>query len=483
MTPAQVLAEFEQAGQALAQHRLCDAEVHYRQAIAWVPDLPEAHNNLGTVLREQGRLAEAHAAFERAVTLRPTYASAHSNLLFTLQYAPGQTAQGLGAAHQAWARQHLAGITPAPVSRFPARREGPLVVGLVSPDLYYHPVGVFLLPWLEHHDRSGLRLIAYSDSRRDDPMTQRLRSHTHTWRPVAGLDDATVAQQIANDQVDILLDLAGHTAGNRLALFARRAASVQASWLGYSATTAVPAMDAVLMDAYTAPAGAEKHFTERLVQLEGLRFCYAPPAYAPTVAPAPALRNGHVTFGSFNNLAKVTPEVIETWATLLQAVPDARLVLKWKALGDAVTRARFLAAFAQYGIDITRIDCRGWSGHAHMLAEYGDIDIALDPFPFSGGLTSCDALYMGVPVLTLPGELPISRQTGSFLQALGLPDWVAASRTDYVARAVAQARQPDFLGHLRAGLRERVLASRLCDGAAYARAIESALRGLSPGLR
>ncbi|BCU07996.1 hypothetical protein [Allochromatium tepidum] len=211
---------------------------------------------------------------------------------------------------------------------------------------------------------------------------------------------------------------------------------------------------------------------------DGLRFCYTPPEYAPPVSPAPVSQKGYVTFGSFNNLAKLTPEVIETWSAILKAVPNARLVLKWKSLGDAEIRERLVVRFAQHGIDTARIDCRGWSTHPQMLAEYGEIDIALDPFPFSGGLSSCDALYMGVPVLTLPGELPISRQTGSFLDALGLTDWIASSREDYIDKAVALAGKADLLDCLRQNLREKMLTSQLCGGAAYARTIESALSAL-----
>jgi len=475
----QALAEqVEAANLALAQHRLCEAERLYRQIIAQVPKIPEVHNNLGTVLKEQGRLREAGAAFERAVALRPDYTSAHSNLLFTLQYAPGQTLAGLRVAHEDWARQQLQDLTPADPASFVRKGDGPLVVGLVSPDLYAHPVGVFLLPWLEHHDRARFQLIAYADSERDDPIARRIRAAVDDWHTIAGRDDKAVTKQIAADRVDILIDLAGHTAGNHLKLFARRAAPIQVSWLGYSATTGIPVMDAVLMDAYTAPPGVEEGFTEQLVRLDGLRFCYTPPPYAPAVSPAPILQKGYVTFGSFNNLAKLTPEVIETWAAILKAVPAARLVLKWKSLGDAETRDRLVAAFVQHGIEAARIECRSWSSHPQMLAEYGDIDIALDPFPFSGGLTSCDALYMGVPVLTLPGELPISRQTGSFLEALGLSEWIAASREDYIDKAVRFASRVDALKHLRQTLRDKMLASRLCDGAAYARAIESALSAL-----
>jgi protein O-GlcNAc transferase len=466
------------AAEYISAHQLHQAEGAYRQALRLAPHAPELHNNLGTVLKEQGRIDEARAAFQLAIALRPNYAAAHSNLLFTLQYAPGQTLANLSVAHTHWFRQQCRGITSADLETFPRKEAGPIVVGLVSPDLYAHPVGVFLLPWLENHDRSAFRLIAYSDSQRDDPIASRIRYAVDDWRVIAGHDDATVAKLVADDQIDILIDLAGHTAGNRLKLFARRVAPVQVNWLGYSATTGVPAMDAVLMDAYTAPQGVEAHFTERLLRIKGLRFCYTAPSYAPAVSPTPAQCNGHITFGSFNNLAKITSEVIETWAAILKAVPNARLILKWKSLGDAETRKRLISVFSQHGVDGARIECRGWSSHQQMLAQYGDIDIALDPFPFSGGLTSCDSLFMGVPVVTLPSELPISRQTASFLDALGLQDLIAITRDEYISKAMSLAKSVDLLITQRRTLRTTIVNSLLCDGTAYSRAIETALSEL-----
>lgn len=469
----------DEGNRLLSQNQLVAAEQRYRQVISAAPRVPEAHNNLGTVLKEQGQIDAARRCFERALQLRPHYASAHSNLLFTLHYAPGQTLSGLRAAHESWAKTQLAGVRASELVPASAGAGAPLTVGLVSPDLYYHPVGCFLLPWLQHHDRTRFRLVAYADSPRVDGMTRRLQAQVALWRHVHGQPDEAVHDTIRGDGVDILVDLAGHTAGNRLRLFARRAAPWQVSWLGYSATTAVPAMDFVLMDASSAPPGYEAFFTERLVRVSGLRFCYSPPEYAPPVAPAPVTRSGNVTFGSFNNLAKLTPEVLATWAAILQGVPGSRLVLKWKALGDAATADRIRSEFARHGVSADRIECRAWSQHPQMLAEYGDVDIALDPFPFSGGLTSCDALYMGVPVLTMPGELPIARQTAGFLDALGLPEWIIGGRDAYIASAIAFASDHAALETLRRTMRSRMLAARLCDGPSHARSIEHALLTIS----
>lgn len=455
--------------------RLVQAVDCYRQVISIAPTIPEAHNNLGSSLREQGLISEAISCFEYAIKLRQNYASAHSNLLFTQHYAAGQTPAELLASHEVWALAQLTGISTQSFPLQSPTPAHPLIIGLLSPDLYYHPVGVFLLPWLIHHNRQHYKLIAYLDNPNEDGMTRQITAQVTSWRHVDGMDDAALIQQIGSDRIDILIDLAGHTAGNRLKVFAHRAAPVQVSWLGYSSTTAVPAMDYILMDDYLAPTGYEDFCTEKLIRLEGLRFCYTPPPYASAVLPSPVLSKGYVTFGSFNNLAKLTPDVLQTWAEILRCVPDSRLVLKWKSLADPETQERLRTVFTQHGLALDRLDCRGWSNHPAMLTEYGDIDIALDPFPFSGGLTSCDALYMGVPIITLAGELPIGRQTASLLNALGLDELIANNRVDYIKKAVALALDLSRIDTLRRNLRNQVLASRLCDGAAYARSIEKAL--------
>lgn len=290
------------------------------------------------------------------------------------------------------------------------------------------------------------------------------------------MSDADLAAQIRADGIDILVDLSGHTAGNRLTVFGRKPAPVQAAWLGYFNTTGVGAIDYVLMDAATVPEGGERWFTEEVVRLPEGRFCYAPPDYAPPVAPLPARARGHVTFGSFNNMAKVTPAVIELWAAVLQAVPGARLILKWKSLADAAECDRLRQAFAAHAIAPERLELRGPTPHREMLTEYGDVDIALDPFPFCGGLTSCEALWMGVPIVTLPGSRPVSRQTLGFLNQLDASELAAPSAARYVAIAAELAGDLDRLATLRADLRARMAGSSLCDGARFTRGLEAAYR-------
>jgi predicted O-linked N-acetylglucosamine transferase (SPINDLY family) len=310
-------------------------------------------------------------------------------------------------------------------------------------------------------------------------MTERLKSVSDHWRSLAGLSDELAAKMISSDAIDILVDLAGHTALNRLTLFAGKPAPIQTSWLGYWGTTGLAAMDYLLSDAVTLPPDAERFYSEKIVRLPSGRFCYAPPDYAPSPAPhSPMCQSGQVTFGSFNNPDKLTRDVIGVWAAVLRAVPQSRLLLKWATLADEGVRRRLSEAFAAEGIGSERLLLREKSPHAEMLTEYGDIDIALDPFPFSGGLTSCEALWMGVPVLTLPGDRAASRQTLGFLQALDSTEWAAASPADYVKIATTLAADGQRLSAIRQTLRQRMANSSLCDGPTFTRDLEAVYRKL-----
>ncbi|HUA52458.1 MAG TPA: tetratricopeptide repeat protein [Candidatus Sulfotelmatobacter sp.] len=461
------------------QGRMAEALEVYHRSLALNPADAAAHANLGNVLLDLGRFAEARASYERAVALRPDYPEVRSNILMLLNYDPSLDEAALLDAHRAFDRQ----IAPPPerIVRRHANARDPermLRVGYVSSDFYVHPVGFFLLPVLAAHDATLIESHCYSGRRAEDPMTATLRARAAHWHSIVGMDDETLAARIVADGIDILVDLSGHTAGGRLPVFARKPAPVQASWLGYFNTTGVSAIDYVLMDEATVPEGAERWFTETVVRLPEGRFCYAPPDYAPAVAPLPARARGFVTFGSFNNMSKVTPAVIELWAAVLRAVPDARLMLKWQNLADEAERGRLHRAFGAHGIAPERLELRGRTPHAEMLAEYGAVDIGIDPFPFCGGLTSCEALWMGVPIVTLPGVRPVSRQTLGFLTQLGLRELAASSPERYVALAAELAGDLDRLADLRATLRSRMTASPLCDGARFTRGLEAAYRAM-----
>ena len=456
------------------QGQLHDAAIAYDFAIRINPDYAEAYYNLANVLKDMGRIAEAVAAYKTSIRLRPDYAEAHSNLLMSVHYQEGIDGWEILAA----ARQFAARFEKVPpVFGNVATISRRLRIGYVSGDFRRHPVGFFLSDVLANHDRLAVEVFCYTNNTVADDMTSRLRGAADHWRSLVGVSDQQALEQVMADRIDILVDLSGHTAHGCLPLFAGKPAPVQVSWLGFWGTTGLSAMDYILSDEVTIPFGEEPFYIERVFRLAGSRFCYKPPDYAPSPAAEPPLRRlNHVTFGSFNNLTKVGPEVVRLWADVMQAVPGSRLLLKWKSMADGSVRRRLSDDFAAAGVEPDRLELRCASPHAAMLGEYADIDIALDPFPFSGGLTSCEALWMGVPVVTWPGERAPSRQTFGFLQVLGLTKWAAASAKDYIAIAVALASDAGHLADLRQSLRRRMAASALCDGPAFTRRLEGAYR-------
>ncbi|HEX6114355.1 MAG TPA: hypothetical protein VFZ10_18810, partial [Geminicoccaceae bacterium] len=353
-----------------------------------------------------------------------------------------------------------------------------LRVGLVSADFDRHPVGYLIEPLLAAADPAEVHFVCYSGVGEEDDLSARLKRRSAAWRSTLGMSDRAMADLVRADGIDILIDLAGHTAANRLPVFGLEPAPVQVSWIGYPCTTGLRAIGYALMDEATVPAGAERWFVERVVHLPETRFCYAPPEYAPPPGPPPMLAHGRVTFGSFNNLCKVTPEVVRLWARVLEAIPGARLILKWKTLADPETRARYRRWFAAEGTDPARVELRAASPHPQMLAEYADVDVALDPFPYSGGITTLEALWQGVPIVTLPGMRPVSRQTLGFLRNLGRAEWVARDPDDYVRISVGLASDPQALAAIRRTQRARMAASPLCDAPRFARHFEAALRAL-----
>jgi predicted O-linked N-acetylglucosamine transferase (SPINDLY family) len=356
-----------------------------------------------------------------------------------------------------------------------------LRVGLLSGDLRSHPVGFFvesILAALAANASGQLQLMVYSTNFLTDGVTERIKATCHGWRCVAGLTDRSLAQLIRDDGIDILIDLSGHTAYNRLPMFAWKPAPVQVSWLGYFATTGVAAMDYLIADPWTLPQSEESNFTEKIWRMPETRLCFTAPDVDTQVAASPALANGYITFGCFNNLAKMNDAVVALWARILVAMPDSRLLLKAKQLGEASVRARTFERFAAQGIAADRLVPDSYSAREHYLKAYRQIDIALDPFPFTGGTTTAEALWMGVPVLSLTGESFIARQGIGLLMNAGLPDWIAADADDYVARAVRHASDVQRLATLRSGLRQQVLHSPIFDAPRFARHFEAALRGM-----
>ena len=450
-----------------------------RRALELSPDLAWTHGNLAVTLFDQGRFDEAATHYRRAMELAPDLPEPHSNWLYSLLYRSDQEPDALLTEHRRWGERH--GGAPAPAAhandRDPERR---LRVGYVSPDLRAHSVAWFLEPLLRAHDRSAVEVFAYAEVAHPDAVTQRLRALSDHWRSTVGVADEDVAEMIRADGIDILIDLAGHTAGARLPVFARRPSPVQATWLGYPGTTGLAAMNYRLVDAITDPPGnADVLATETLVRLEGGFLAYAPPADAPDVTSPPSAASGVVTFGSFNNPAKLSDETVRVWAALLTRLPAARLLLKARPFTDAAAREVLAARFAAHGVGAERLDLRPWTpGTGHHLAAYGEVDIALDPFPYNGTTTTCEALWMGVPVIVLSGDRHAGRVGASLLTRVGLQDLIAENADRYVEIAAALARDPARLASLRSGMRVRVAASPLCDAPAFARGFEAALRAM-----
>lgn len=430
-------------------------------------------SNLANATVCQGLQEEAIAIAERAVALDPSSVLARRAWCNALPYQDGVSGMMLLAAMRQCSdvlpRMEQPGLRNVPD---PERK---LVVGLLSGTLRTHPVGWLTLAGIEHLDRERFEVVCLAqNTAAHDPMAQRYHAVARDWIEVDGLSDAELTGRAREVGVDLLIDLGGYGDAARMTACANRLAPVQIKWVGSQThSSGLAEMDWILTDRWETPAGFERFYSERLLRLADGYVCYSPPAYAPDVAELPALRNGFVTFGCFNNLAKITPAVIETWATVLRLVPGARLVLKAHQFSDAATSERVVAAFGDLA---GRVSARGSSGHRALLAEYGDVDIVLDPFPYSGGLTTCEALWMGVPTITCPGQIFAARHSASHMSNVGLADWVVPSVGAYVDMAVARTADLDGLAALRAGLRERVRGSALCDGPRFGVALGDALR-------
>jgi predicted O-linked N-acetylglucosamine transferase (SPINDLY family) len=441
------------------------------------PDLPFLYTNLGSSLCFQGRHAEAIACYREGLRRNPSDFRARTNLLLTLNYLPGQDQGEVFQEHRAWGEMH-GNVAPRELSfpndRDPERR---LRIGYVSQDLRTHSVAYFFEPVLRMHDRDAVETFCYASVIHPDATTARLRSLSGHWIDITRLTDEQVASRVRADRIDILVDLAGHTGRSRLPIFAHKPAPVQVTYLGYPNTTGLATVDYRLTDALADPEGQEAFYVERLERLPGCFLCYQPPETAPVVAPAPVNAAGYVTFGSFNNQSKINAEVISAWAEILRAVPDARFVVKNISLSDGPTEARLRQMFLEHGVASDRIDLTGRiPADAEHLALYGKIDIALDTFPYTGTTTTCEALWMGVPVVTLTGRAHVGRVGVSILSAAGLDQFIATGPDDYVARAVDLAANPLKLAELRAAMRERVRHSPLCDARRFTGNLETAYR-------
>jgi protein O-GlcNAc transferase len=444
---------------------------HLARVAAEMPGRADAKVNHGLALQQLGDIGAAMAVQRRAIAEDPLCRPAWQNLLLGLNYMPGITAEEVAATHRAYAAR-FARPDPAIFANTPDpdRR---LRIGMLSGDFRQHPVGYFLEAAIAAHQRAGFHLTAYDVGKRADATTARLRALFDAWRSVGALEDAAIVAQIRADAIDILVDLTGHTEASRIGVMEYRPAPVQVSWIGYANTNGVTAMDWIIADAVVLPPEDEAHYIEKPLRLPGCYLCYTPPKQAVAPSPPPMLRQGHVTFGCFNNLAKINDEMLAAWAAILARLPDARLLLKTAVLREAATAQKLRARFAAAGGDVTRLDLEGHSPRADYFARYATVDFMLDPFPFPGGTTTAEAIHAGVPSLTRRGRGGmISRNGETLLSAVELTDWIATDTADYIEKAVAFARDGQGL----AAIRARLSLGPLGDAGTYARGLEAAWR-------
>lgn len=492
----------------LSQKRYEEASETFQNTLTLYPNSSGALDGLGLIAHQQGYLHAAQKYYERALQVDPTHEQSQLNLANCLlesfrgeeglqilrglskpgcsdtvmaNYLMGlQYSDQTDAAHILLETRRLRPPSEAP-STFhagtrPLRTRRPNI-GLVSGDLKAHPVGWFLkgiFPALAQ----AFNLYIYANQTQHDYVTTHLQQHALHWRNIAGLSDTQACALIRQDQPDLLLDLSGYTAGHRLGIFEMRAAAKQASWLGYFGTTGVGNMDYIVLDAEHAPFSHQPHFSEKIVHIDPIRMCFSPPVYAGEISPPPALRNGLITFGSFNNTAKINDTTVAMWARCLNRVPNSRMLIKWKTLVEPATKNRLRALFDQHGISPSRLYFQSASAHHAMLEEYSEVDIALDTFPFTGGTTTCEALWMGVPVITCKGDRPVSRQSSAMLAAVGLPELAADTVQDYEDIAHRLCSDLSALQQMRWGMRERLHQSPLYNAEQFSQRFAQTIRDL-----
>ncbi|WP_310448007.1 tetratricopeptide repeat protein [Thiobacillus sp.] len=465
---------YAQGGDQLTLAQQC-----YEQVLQHVPQHVGAMLNLANVLAYQGLACQAMPYYRQVLNASGSHAGIHSNLLLSLHYPQVHDPLAVFEEHLAWASlheqedRHLADRALEPSAGRKLR------IGYVTPDLRAHSVAYFFEPLLAHHDRSRFEIYCYVESGRPDATAERLWQLPDVVRNTGGRSDETVVAMIRDDQIDILVDLAGHTDHNRLPVFARKPAPLQITYLGYPNTTGLRAMDYRITDAWADPPGMTEHLhTEKLVRLDKGFLCFAPPAESPDITPLPARERGYVTFGSFNVLTKVTPNMLALWAQILTKVPNSRLLIKNRQLTDQILQQRLLARFEAHGVGNERIDMQGLTSKGDHMASYGKVDIALDTYPYNGTTTTCDTLWMGIPVITRAGTSHVSRVGVSLLTRMGLSHLIADADQQYIDHAARLAADLNQLGELRRGLRDRFVRAGLTDGASFTLDFESVYTNL-----
>lgn len=451
------------------------------KAILANPTYAEAYNNLGVLYRDAGSITLSVQAYERCLQIDPDSRNAGQNRLLAMNYIDEGSDDKLYDAHREWGKRFMKLYTQYTSWDNSKVADRPLVIGYVSPDFFTHSVSYFVEAPLAHHDYSNCKVVVYSGVVKADAKTLRFKDKVlkkgGLWRDIYGIDEKKVASLIREDKVDILVELTGHTANNKLGTMACRPAPIQVTWIGYPNTTGLPAIDYRITDSLADTPNTNQKHVEELVRLPESFLCYTPSPEAGPVCPTPAISNGFVTFGSFNNLAKITPKVLQVWARILCAVPNSRLVVKCKPFCCDSIRQKFLSTLEELGLEPLRVDLLPLIhlNHDHMQA-YSLMDISLDTFPYAGTTTTCESLYMGVPCVTMAGSVHAHNVGVSLLTKVGLGRLVAKTEDEYVRLALDLASDVGVLQELRMSLRELMIKSPVCDGESFTRGLESAYR-------
>ncbi len=459
-------AQLNLATSLLTQFRLAEAEQAARELIEADPTNAEAWATLAAIQQAAAKVPDALKALQRAVELSPDY-TRHSRWLAAMQYGANVTAESLLAAHRQWDQLYgqVARLPAIPASASASSR--PLRIGFVSTNFNRHPIAFLALPMLEAIDRTRATIILYSDGFGEDPFTARFKAAADVWHSTGSLSDDDLAELIRRDEVDVLIDLMGHT-GRRLPVFARKPAPLQATWLGYAGTTGLSAIDHIIADRYHIRPGEEAWYQESVLRLPNSYAVYGPPDYLPVVNPLPAKLNGTFTFGSLSNPAKFSPQLLQAWAKILKRTDNSRLLLQFAGLGEEAIQTPIRQQLVAGGIAPGRVIFKGTVPHPDLLAAYHEVDLALDTQPYSGGVTTCEALWMGVPVVTFPGSTFAGRHSTSYLSSAGLTEFVATDLSAYVEVAVSWSKRASELSDLRGSLRSRVAASPIGNAKQFA---------------
>lgn len=506
--PGSVETRFNLGNALQMSGRLAAAESAYRKVIELAPRHAEAYVNLGVVLREGGQRAAAETAFKAAIAINPEQAQAYvgladladdgsmdavthrravlalkpdlaavrSSLLMCMQYAPGIARADIAAEHKTFGDLHASAATPAYAPTHDFNPDRKLRVGVVSGDFRFHAMAFFALPVFQARPKDQIELICYATGVKADHQTLAFRESADLWRDVRALSPEALSDLIVRDGVDILIDLSGHTPHNRLLTFARKPAPLQVAWGDYVDTRGLKAIDVLLGDAIQTPPEDDKFYVERVVRFAPDYICYAPPDYTPGLAPTPAPRKGCLTFGSFSEATKIGPATVAQWAAVLRGVPDARFFLNGYLWADGARQGKIISLFMDNGIGTERLSFGSGGDHATFLAQYSEVDVIIDTTPYSGGLTTCESLLMGVPVLTVKGDRFCGRHAAAHVINGGYPEGVATDQADLVAKAKALAANIPRLATLRREIRANFLASRVCDVKGFANDFYGSLR-------